>query len=613
MKFLISRRILDAGDIKNLKKKYHFSNRRIGVFNLLTEEVYGLKSNNGLTSIIDGYIRNFNFDAQDLALQEEKSIEFMKDKWPVSNSITGSFSCTIIDETKEEVILCNDSIGVYPLYFQVRDKDLFISNSLVWMGALAGAELDDPGLFQRTYCPEFANIGSRTLLKNTKRLLPGEWIRFNKSGAILDRKFDNELYQNITSKEYTLEYWDQFKKELEYCVAGEERLNVALSGGMDSRLIMSGLPKEKKVFCHTYGQENFYETQVAKKIAVLYNARFRNYSQPELYFPSKEILQKYTLETEAIYVNSWLEILEAEEREKRETMLLGDMAESLQGRNLPVHKNPENFFKYFLQRKPYPFKENTPEEFYKWKKDIIRKYTKLLFQTHLNRINVKSAEGQIREGIINDLEDIFVRIEQHNLPYMELVTELFSWLTHARIPMGKQILIVNSDFRSYCVPMSIQILRLTSNLHPDLRINGRFVKSLFSSVKELRSAGNIPTSQIPYVPFNAPDLLKIPVWFGRSGIDDLLIKRLMRSGDPGKRYRLLNSFNWAVVYQQPHLESILRSYFEKNYIGQGYAEGIIKGALARKTLEQWPLSNTNIINAAALNTELKILDSVRCQ
>lgn len=613
MKFLISRSTLDINGLRNLEKKYQLEANKIGSYSIITEKGTVLNSINGLTPFIDGYIRDFGFEAKDVASQTENAIQFITEQWPVLDSISGSFSCAIIDDIKEEIILCNDSIGIYPLYYLIKDDQFYISNSLIWLGAASGAAIDSIGLFQRTYCPEFANIGSRTLLENTKRLLPGEWIKFNKSGELLAQKYDNGLYQNISNTKSSFDYWENLKRELSYCVAGEKNLHIALSGGMDSRLIIGGLPKEKQLFCHTYGQDNYYETLISKHIAKLYDAEFKSYSQPELYFPTKEILEKYTIETEAIYLNSWLEILEAQEKKKREIMLLGDMTESLQGRNLPIKKNWKNFKKYYLRGKEYPFRENTKEVFNQWKDNIIGNYTKLVSQTHINRLNIEQSEERIREGIINDLNELFVRIEQHDLPYVELVSEIFSWFTHARIPMGKQILILDSQFKSYCVPMSVQILRLTSNLHPNLRINGRFIKSLFSSVKELKLVGGVPTSQIPYVPFNTPDFLKVPIWFLRSELDDFLIKRLMKSGDPKKRYRVLKSFNWVEVYQQPQIESNLRSYFEKNYLGEAYTNAVIEGALARRDLKQWPLSNINIINAAALNTELAILDLTKSQ
>lgn len=606
MKFLISNLNPNDKNLRNLNSKFKFTSDHVGPYFVIKEKQAVENVEPGLNCFIDGYIRDYDLATNEVATQTKSALNYIATQWPVNDSISGSFACTIIDDIKNEIVCCNDSIGVYPLYYFIQDDHFIVSNSLLWIGCISEAEIDETGLFQRTYCPEFANIGTRTILKDTKRLLPGEWIKFNEQGVVLDRKFDNELYRNISNATTPFEYWEKLKKELSYCVGGERNVHIAMSGGMDSRLIISGLPENKEFFCHTYGKDDFYETIVAKRVAELYNAHFTNYSNPELYFPNKKIIEKYTLDTEAIYINSWLEILEAQNRSEREIMLLGDMTESLQGRNLPVKKNWRSFRKYYLGKEDYDLTENNLENFSRWKNSIIDYYTRLLSEKHIERLNINLSIQQLRTEIIKDAESLIARIEAHNLPYMELITELFNWLTHSRIPMGKQILIMDTQFKSFCVPMAVQILRLTSNLHPNLRVNGRFVKSLFSSIDELRPAGNIPTSQIPYISFNSLEVLKVPVWYLRSEIDDFLIKRLMRSKNPEKRYRVLKSFNWAEIYQYPNLEINLRSNFENNYLGE-YAELIVKGALSRRDLEQWPLSNVNIINAAALNVELGLL------
>ncbi len=611
MKFLISQRALDHNDFQKLELKYQVETGSAGPYSFVTEKDTSVYNGQRLRFFIDGYIRDFNCAMPDVASQTENAIGLITKQWPVPDSISGSFSSVIIEENTGEIVICNDAIGVYPLYYFAGEDEFYISNSLIWLGVFSEASIDEVGLFQRTYCPEFANIGSRTLLKNVKRLLPGEWIRFNKSGEIKKKKYDNELYQNLSDSILPLDYWIAFKREISYCLAEEENVHIGLSGGMDSRLIIAGVPEGKNMSGHTYGQEDYYETLIAKRVAELYDAKFKSYSHPELNFPSKEILEKYTIETEAIYLNHWLEILEDQNKDNREIMLVGDMTESLQGRNLPMKKNWKNFKQYYLGRKEYPLTQNTSEKFEDWKEAVISKYTGLVSQKHLNRINVELTEKQIKNEITADLEELFLRIEQHNLPYLELVSEIFTWFTHSRIPMGKQILILNSNFKSLCVPMSVQILRLTSNLHPNLRLNGRYIKSLFASVKDLKSAAGVPTSQIPFIPFNSPEILKVPIWFLRSEIDDFLIKRVMKSGNPKKRYRVLKSFNWVEVYQQPKMEAKLRSYFEKNYLGEGYTNAVINGALQRRDLEQWPLSNINIINAAALNAELALLKALK--
>lgn len=615
MKYLISNRDLDAKDVKNIAKEYDVMTTSVASFSILMEKKVSVHHTADSSAFVDGYLREFNFGPEEVEKQLTSAVNFISVQWPVNENITGSFSCAVINKVQEEVVMCNDPIGVYPLYYYRNGDNFYISNSIIWLGVISREKIDEVGLFQRTYCPEFATIGSRTIFKDCKRLLPGEWIKFKRSGEKQEVRYDNSLYQNISSKEQKVispqTYWQKFKKEITYCTGESERIHIALSGGLDSRLILGGVSSEKGISCHTYGKKDYYETMVAERIARLKRAEFTSYSNLSLNFPPKRILYKETAATEAVFLGSWLEILEEQENPNREVLLLGDMTESLQGRNLAVGKNFQSFWKYYVGKKSYPFKLNNKGDFKKWKEKVLITYSGLISEKHINRVDLKLSEETLRKEIERDLQEVFDRIEAHRLPFSLLNQELFSWFTHARNPMGKQILQLNSAFKSYCPSMSIQALRLTSNIHPNQRLNGRFVKALFSSVEELRSLGRVPTSQIPFISYNAPNLFRIPLWFLRSKIDGFLINRLMRSKQKNRRYRLFKSYNWVEVYQTPGLEEILSSYFTRNKVGIDYTEGVIKGALSRRDLENWPLTNVNILNAAALNAELEIIDSLK--
>ncbi|UJH92501.1 hypothetical protein LZ575_08445 [Antarcticibacterium sp. 1MA-6-2] len=59
------------------------------------------------------------------------------------------------------------------------------------MGAVTGCEFDEAGIVQRSLGPEYSTLGSRTILKGCKRLLPGEYLRYSFKGERLQQKFDN--------------------------------------------------------------------------------------------------------------------------------------------------------------------------------------------------------------------------------------------------------------------------------------------------------------------------------------------------------------------------------------------------------------------------------------
>lgn len=619
MKFFITTGTFDENKVKYLQKEFNIEFKgESGNFSIISERKPEASSKSNLSAFIDGYFRDFEKPVEDFFGQRDSFFDYVPNDWPIKNSLTGSFSASIINPNSNQIIICNDLIGVYPLYYLRQKELLMVSNSLIWLGALSDCEIDEVGVFQRSYGPEYSNIGSRTILENSKRLLPGEWIKFDCSGGIIEKRYDNSLFQNLSSsrieKVDVQKYWRGIEKELEYCLKNYVNVNIALSGGIDSRVLLGGIPTDKNLKCHTFGDPANYENKIAHRLSKVLEVEIENYFNPNLNFPTYSTLRKYTLQTEAVYLCSWLEILELQDSSKEEVLLLGDMTESLQGRNISFRKGKgenRNSWKFYLSGKEFPFEEITGLGRDKWRKGVKAGYLRWAKDVNVKKLDLKISENYLRKEMEKDLDELFQRIEEHNLPFLELYGEIFSWYTHARNPMGKQILITNSKFKGVCPSMSTYLMRLTSNLHPNIRMNGRFVKKLFNSIECLKKIGNLPTSQIPLIPFNASNIFRIPMWYIRSSVDDYLIKRLVKSKNPKMRYRLFKSNNWVSVYQNPDLEKNLNKYFENDHLGKQYVESIKNQAKNRRDLKQWPFANMNIINAAALNTELDLIASYR--
>lgn len=616
MKFIISN--ADFED-KNLSKlPIELIHKNIGNFNLFLENAYELVDSKTHCCIVDGYLRDLHSENKDPELHTIRAIKEIINGWPVPENITGSFSTVIIDKETSEIILCNDLIGIYPLYHLKIEENIFISNSIILIGHFSDCNFDEVGIAQRCIGPEYSNMGSRTILENCKRLLPGEYIKMDFNGNIKCLEYDNTLYQNISSskQDHNLykNYWDSFKKEVDYCLLGFGNINIALSGGLDSRLLLGAVSENKNIKCLTYGDKENYETKIAALLARLKNAEFENFSELDLYFPSAEILKDYTFKTEAVNVCSWLEILENANLEKRNPLLLGDMAEAISGRNIKKFSSrnyrQKNFLNYYILKKDFQFEKSDSQKFENWKKKTLHHYDRWYTEERISTLNIGKTSPHLVNGLHSDLEEIFTRIEAHNLPSVELYDELFLWYTHSRIPMGKQILICNRKFFSYCPPMSMSIIRNTSNIHPNLRLANRFLNNLFK-IKELRKLNQIPTNQAPLIPQNFPNLIKFPIWGIRSKIDHYLIKRLLRKKDPNKRYRLFKSINWALVYQNPEMEENLKDYYKNNHLGEGYFDFFYDQAVQRKELKQWPFANTAIISGASLNLEIDIIKSLK--
>ncbi|SDL40904.1 hypothetical protein SAMN04488034_1048 [Salinimicrobium catena] len=612
MKFVLSNKeLIDPGKLQE-GGEFH----SINSLHLYLENGQLPEKTNGCYLLNDGYMRDLDQPVNDREGQLKGVLDALKGDWPLPENITGSFSALLIDERSEQISICTDHVNLYPLYYVQTGEDFLITNSVILAGIFRDLEFDKAGIVQRTLGREYSNIGSRTILEGCKRLLPGECRRYTFEGELISVQYDNRLFKNISEEDPTPEeYWKAFKKEVEYCLNASEKANMALSGGMDSRIAFGAIPQHKKLTCYTFGNPQNYESRIAARLANLKKADFVSCYKPELYFPSSGLLRKYTFETEGLELCSWLEITESVNNKKKEPLILGELCEALPARKISAFSSKEfrkkNFIKHYILDKDYRFTPATSENFGSWKQAVFRRFKIYYHEKNLSKFDLKLDQAELTEALKNDLDEIFLRIEAHELPYAELYDEMFSWYTYTRMRLSKQLLTANAKFDAYSPAMSLQMLRMSSSIHPNQRLNYRFIKRLFKENNDLKKFYKVPTNQAPLIPQTFPDLVKFGMWGFRSFMDQYFIKRLMNTKDISRRYRWFPSINWAMVYRVPQMEEHLKGYFKRNHLGTAIYQNLFQQAVQRKELKQWPFANWNIINVSSLNTEIDLIKTGR--
>lgn len=593
--------------------------REFAGLQVLYEEDKKPEINNGFLFLHDGYLRDLDKEVDDIQGQKNSVTKAICREWPLASNFTGSFSAALVNCEEQKIILCTDQVGLYPLYYLQKGENFYISNSIILIGTISGCDFDEAGIVQRSLGPEYATLGSRTILRGCKRLLPGECLRWNLEGKVINKEFDNRLFQQMSGprqeSSMAKAYWKAYKKEVEYCVNYSDKVNVALSGGIDSRVVLGAVPAEKEINCYTYGNKDNYETEIAAKLCRIKKGSFFACSDPELYFPDPETFRKNVIQTEALELCSWLEITESIGEKKEEPLLLGELCEALPGRNIKSFSSKEfrkkHFLRYYIRNKEYSFTRADDSHFEEWKKKTIHQFKIYYHDRNLQKFGFKVDREELLSALLVNLEELFSRIEAHHLPYSELYDEIFSWYTYTRMHLSKHLLVANSKFRAYSPAMSLQLLTLTSRIHPNQRLNYRFSKELFKKNEDLKRFSKVPTAQAPLVPQNFPDLIKFAMWGIRSTADQYFIHQMMKKKNPENRYRLFQSINWAKVYQHPQMERNLKVYFEPNEVGPLFFDDLYKQAVSRKELKEWPFANLNIINAASLNVELNYIKKFR--
>lgn len=159
----------------------------------------------------------------------------------VLQKLRGMFAFCIIDLNKNELFIARDRIGIKPLYY-ISDNDKFSFSSEI------KALLFDPSykprvnksvlyeyLIYRTH-----DHRDDTFFKGIKRLLPGHFIRIDKSGVIIEtsKYWTPEINLEFSSSKKDSEYAQELREELfdsvRHHVISDVPVGVLLSGGLDS-------------------------------------------------------------------------------------------------------------------------------------------------------------------------------------------------------------------------------------------------------------------------------------------------------------------------------------------------------------------------------------------
>lgn len=215
------------------------------------------------------------FDENHNLFRNQEAIDYITNKLKtlsleqICRKINGLFSIIIVSEN--EYSFASDAINFFPIFYRIHHNELIISDQ--WETILTFTETFD---FNTDAVDEFETAGfvlsNETLDKSVFKTNANQILRISKAGQkvsqyqnfITDSFFDQSFENLAENSEKVLM---EVGKKLVSFLNGKTAL-VPLSGGYDSRLIVSLLKKLKyeKVICFTYGKNN-PEVPISKKVA----------------------------------------------------------------------------------------------------------------------------------------------------------------------------------------------------------------------------------------------------------------------------------------------------------------------------------------------------------
>ncbi|MCF6212482.1 MAG: asparagine synthase (glutamine-hydrolyzing) [Flavobacteriaceae bacterium] len=196
----------------------------------------------------------------------------------IVNHLRGMFSFAIADMKNREVFIVRDHFGIKPLLYY-RGTDFCMFGSEIQQFHKHPQFKKDINVSAMAEYLKYGYIPAPlTIFNNLHKLEPGNYLRLNFEGRILEKTEYYDVKFNPNNKVSYSEWVERVEEAINTSVNYHKIADVSygsfLSGGIDSSLIASSLAeKGQKVAAFTMGFANkdFDEVPYAKQVAQMYN------------------------------------------------------------------------------------------------------------------------------------------------------------------------------------------------------------------------------------------------------------------------------------------------------------------------------------------------------
>lgn len=187
--------------------------------------------------------------------------------------INGAFVVTIWDQEKHRLIIINDRLGLYPVYFAQTPNGFIFSTGI--RAILADPDLDCTiNLFSIAEFLTFDHIlDDHTLLSNVKLLPQASILTFSENQILLNPFWKvqyPQIYQHRSQEDYLEELIDLLRKAIKRQLPDDLSAGLLLSGGLDSRFLLALLADEnvhKPLHTFTWGVPGCDDVRIAQELA----------------------------------------------------------------------------------------------------------------------------------------------------------------------------------------------------------------------------------------------------------------------------------------------------------------------------------------------------------
>lgn len=184
--------------------------------------------------------------------------------------LNGIFLFAIYDYNSNELVICNDRYGLKPLYLCDRDNYLLFSSEIK-------AILQDASFKRKINLEAMAEffsfgyvLGDNTLIEGIKLLPPASIFTYSNGKSEINQYWNwNQIKKidDIDEEKIVDELGRLWLQAVERRMQGNRKIGAFLSGGLDSRAIVSAIdPKHLPIHTLTFGKKNCDDYTIAKKV-----------------------------------------------------------------------------------------------------------------------------------------------------------------------------------------------------------------------------------------------------------------------------------------------------------------------------------------------------------
>ena len=199
-------------------------------------------------------------------LYEEKGSKFWE-------SLNGLFSGLVVDQRNGKVFLFNDRYGTERIYWhEAPGAFYFASEAKALLGILPELRaFDQEGVVQ--FLSYNCTVNWRTLFRGIEILPAGSCWTFQSQTCKKERYFDRETWENVPSlsaESFQGKFDETFKRVLPRYFDTDLPLGLALTGGLDTRMILACAPRNiEQPVSYTFTGETgeTFDDRVAAEVA----------------------------------------------------------------------------------------------------------------------------------------------------------------------------------------------------------------------------------------------------------------------------------------------------------------------------------------------------------